>query len=502
VDGQQLIVPTGLVKMNLLFFNPPFKGRFSRTSRSPAVTKGGTFYFPIWLAYAAGVAEQSGHRIRLYDAPADRLAVSDVFTLLGDFQPDILVVDTSTPSIYSDAKTAEKFKEQFKDIFVVLVGTHPSALPEQVIEINPCIDAVAVGEYDYTIRDLAKTIELKQPLETVDGLVFRKNEKIVKNPERNKIENLDALPFVSSVYRKYLDYKNYFFAAANYPMVMIMTGRGCPHRCFFCVYPQVFHSRRYRVRSPENVVDEFEYITNNFPKVKEIGIEDDCFSANRSHVRKICELIIERKIRIKWYCNVRGDLDYELLKLMKQAGCRLVTVGFESSSQQVLDNMNKGEKVERYYRFAKDARRAGILVHGCIMVGNPGDNRKTLEQSYEFSKKINCDSMQFYPLYVYPGTEAYVWAKDNGYLKTTDFSQWLTKEGLHNCVLNTPELSSEEMVFLCNDYLKKYHLRPGYIWKKLCQAVMDPWEGFRTFKSATVFLSKIISGSMRKGKQP
>jgi len=95
------------------------------------------------------------------------------------------------------------------------------------------------------------------------------------------------------------------------------------------------------------------------------------------------------------------------MKLMKQAGCRLVTVGFESGSQNILDNMHKGERVEQYYRFARDAKKAGILVHGCIMVGNPGDTRETLAESYEFAKKISCDSMQFYPLYVYPGTEAW-----------------------------------------------------------------------------------------------
>ena len=106
--------------------------------------------------------------------------------------------------------------------------------------------------------------------------------------------------------------------------------------------------------------------------------------------KKICDLLIKRDIHIPWYCNVRGDLDYSLLKSMKKAGCRLVTVGFESGCQEVLNNINKGEKVERYYQFAKDAHKAGILVHGCIMAGNPGDSKGTLAKSYAFAKKINC----------------------------------------------------------------------------------------------------------------
>jgi radical SAM superfamily enzyme YgiQ (UPF0313 family) len=415
-----------------------------------------------------------------------------------NFVPDIIIIDTSTPSICNDVNVTVDFKKNYPDAFTVRGGTHPSALPDETLKLSNDIDAVAIGEYDYTIRDLAKAIKMNRPLDEVDGLVFRRGDQIVRNRDRDGIENLDEIPFVSSVYKKYLDYKNYFFAAANYPMIMIMAGRGCPYRCFFCVYPQVFHGRRYRVRSPENVIDEMDYIVKNFPKVKEIGFEDDCFTANKKLVEGICRLKIERNIKMKWYCNVRGDLDYSLLKLMKRAGCRLVTVGFESACQNVLDNIHKGEKVERYYQFAMDAHKAGILVHGCIMVGNPGDTRETLRQSYEFAKKINSDSMQFYPLYVYPGTEAYNWARENGYLRTNDFSQWVTKDGSHNCVTSTPELSSKEMVYLCDSYLKKYHLRPKYILGKLLQAIRNPSEGYRTMKSAKVFFSKILKGQLGK----
>lgn len=482
--------------MNILFLNPPFFPYFSRSSRSPAVTKGGTFYYPLWLAYAAGVAEKDGHNVRFIDAPAENLEIEDIFDLLQDFEPELVVIDTSTPSIYNDVQVAEKVKSKYRNSFIILVGTHPSALPENTLALSEAINAVCLGEYDYTIRDLAKVLEEKADLKSVAGIAFRNDREIIKNNKRPEIENLDDIPFVSSVYKNHLNYRNYFFAAANYPMMMIITGRGCPFRCFFCLYPQVFHSRRYRVRSPENVVEEFKYIRKYFPDVREIGIEDDCFSADRDRLKKICELLIIQKIKIKWYCNIRGDLDYSILKLMKRAGCRLVTVGFESGCQEILDNMHKGEVVQRYNRFSEDAKRAGILVHGCIMVGNPGDTRETLKKSYEFVKKINCDSMQFYPLYLYPGTEAFKWAEENGYLKTKDFSQWLKRDGLHNCVFDLPGLSAQEMLCLCDYYLKKYHLRPIYILTKLGQAIFNPPEGYRTFKAAKVFLGKYLSGQL------
>ena len=296
--------------MNILFLNPPFIGRFSRTSRSPAVTKAGTIYYPFWLAYAAGVAEENGHNVTLIDAPAAQLTLKDVQLSLNSFKPELIVIDTSTPSIYSDIQAGVYLKQKLPNSFIILVGTHPSALPEETLQINSQIDAVAIGEYDFTIRDLAFALEQKRSLTNVDGLAFKQNETIKINTSRNKIEDLDSLPFVSSVYKRHLSYKQYFFAAANYPMMMIITGRGCPYKCHFCVYPQVFHSRRYRVRSAKNVVNEFEFIADNFPKVKEIGIEDDCFTASIKHVRQICELLIERNNKLKWYCNVRGDVSY------------------------------------------------------------------------------------------------------------------------------------------------------------------------------------------------
>lgn len=484
--------------MRILFLNPPFLGRFSRSSRSPAVTRGGTLYYPLWLAYATGVAEKDGHDALLLDAPANNLSLSDTLTAAADFVPDLIVVDSSTPSIYSDVNTATLLKEKIPSCFLLLVGTHPSALPESTMALSTAIDAVAIGEYDNTVRDLARALDTAKPLAHLKGIVYRDDAAIHRNPPRDKITDLDSIPFVSKTYKKFLCVKNYFFAAANYPMVMIITGRGCPFRCFFCVYPQVFHGRAYRPRSPENVAAEFRYIRDQMPDIKEIGIEDDCFTANQKRAAKICELLIEQNNSLPWYCNVRGDVKYDLLRLMKQAGCRLVTVGFESADQKVLNNINKDETVSGYMRFARDCRRADILIHGCIMTGNPGDSRETLHAGYEFAKTINCDSIQFYPLYVYPGTEAYEWAKENGYLKTEDYSQWLTPEGNYNCVIDTPDLSAEEMVDLCQNYLKKYHLRPSYLAYKIAQAFRHPGEGLRSLKSARTFFQGLVTQRIKR----
>ena len=281
-----------------LLLNPPFKdGKFSRTSRSPAITKSGTLYYPIWLAYAAGVLEKEGFGVKLIDAPAAGLTVKACGEIARDYKPDLAVIDTSTPSIYSDVETAALIKENVKDAFVTLVGTHPSALPHETLGLNSSIDAVARGEYDYTIRDLARALASDGKLKSVSGISYRDAAgAIIDNEKRPLIEDLNALPFVSSVYKRHLNIKEYFFAASHYPLIMIVTGRGCPHRCSFCLYPQVFHSRRYRFRSSQNVADEFEYVAKDLPKVKEIGIEDDTFAINKERAIEICEALIKRNI--------------------------------------------------------------------------------------------------------------------------------------------------------------------------------------------------------------
>jgi radical SAM superfamily enzyme YgiQ (UPF0313 family) len=272
--------------MRILTLNPPFLPKFSREQRSPAVTKSGTLYYPMWLAYATGVLESDGFQVTLLDAPAQGSTVEQVMDFVREFNPAMVVVDTSTPSIYNDVQVASEIKKSLPECTIVLVGPHVSALPDDTLAIDAAIDVVALGEYDYTVRDLARALRDREAFTDVLGITYRKNGKIVQNEDRPLIDDLDALPFVSQVYSKHLNIKDYFYAICQHPEVTIITGRGCPHRCTYCVYPQTFQGRTYRPRSPENVAKEFEFIAQNFPFVKEIFIEDDTFPVDRKRCRK------------------------------------------------------------------------------------------------------------------------------------------------------------------------------------------------------------------------
>lgn len=468
--------------------NPPFLPKYSRFSRSPAVTKSGTIYYPIWHAYATGLLEREGHNVRLIDAPADGLTMDDCFKIIGEFDPKIIAVYTSTPSIYNDIEMAGSIKDLLPNSFIVLTGPHVSALPDESLEIDSRVDAVARHEYDMTLVEIAATLPNRDRLRNVNGITLHdEHNHIISTPNREFIEDLDSLPFVSTVYKKHLNIENYFYAHCRYPVVSIFTSRGCYGRCNYCINPEQMFGRKQRQRSPENIVAEFEYIEKKLPQVKEVLIDDDTFSFNQEHTIRFCELMIKKNIRLPWSAECRANLKYETMVMMKKAGCRLIVVGFESADNNVLRNMKKGLTIERMRQFVADVNKAGIMVHSCFMAGNKGETKKTLLKSLDFAKEINADTCQFFPLMVYPGTEAYEWAKQGGYLITDNYRDWLTKDGLHNCVVSTPELNAKDLVEFCDYARKKYYLNPRYLVYKLKQVLHNPEEMKKTFKSAKTF---------------
>lgn len=318
----------------------------------------------------------------------------------------------------------------------------------------------------------------------VRGLCLRREETFIRTGIMPSIKNLDDIPFASAFIKDNLNERDYFFAAATYPSIQIFTGRGCPFHCNFCVYPQTMHGHIFRARSAENVVDEFEYIAENFPDVKEVVIEDDTFTVNKKRVLEICNLLVSKGInkRLKWLCNARVNLDYETMCAMKKAGCRLIIPGIESGSQQILDNIKKGTKVEQFYRYVSDAKRAGLLIHACYMVGNCGETKETMNETLKLALKLNTDTAQFFPLIPYPGTEAYTWAKSNGYIEL-DYAKYCLADGTHNTVLSLPGLSSQDMVDFCNEARKKYYLRFSYILHRLRVGLANPSDLKRSIKA-------------------
>ena len=491
--------------VNITFLNPPFHYRFSRESRSPAVSKSGTLYFPKWLCYAAAYARKMGHNIDVIDAPPRDLSINDVAKLIKDHNSKYLVVDTSTPSIVNDVKVVRKIKDIFKDkLHIIMVGRHVSSMPEETSKMLDVSITLALKEYEVTVIEWIKAIEEGKSLSHVQGLAFnnKAGEALTLTPERPPMENLDELPWVTPIYKEFLNIEDYYYGHSLHPLVVFDTSRGCPYKCTFCVYPQTFSGHTMRYRSESDVAAEFKYVAEELPNVKTIMLEDDTFPVDRKRTLKLCDELIKIGNKIPFDSNARADnitfddkQDLNFYKQLKKAGSRLFCVGIESGDNEVLKHIKKSLNLDKTRKFAKIMRKVGIKFHGCFMFGNLNETPQTLEKTLDLAMELMPDTAQFFPIMVYPGTQAYEEAKKRGLLETEDFSEWLTNDGLHNSVVNLPNLSRADLVRFCDHSRRKFYTNPKYILLKIKQSLSSYTEFKRNLKGGKVLIKYLIKGS-------
>jgi radical SAM superfamily enzyme YgiQ (UPF0313 family) len=483
--------------MKVYFLHPPFVSngktlsKFHRCTRwQGVVSLGGTYWYPIWLSYATGVIEDAGYQAKLVDASAKGWRVPEVRNDIDAFNPNILVIESNFASVKNDIDIIRQLKQD-GDFLSVLVGPPASQFHEAMLEGDD-VDVVGRYEYDLTIRDIAAATEQGTDLGEVPGIVYRQGGSTVKTPDRPFMtsEQLDAIPFVTSVYKNHLDIRDYTLSHALYPMVQIFTARGCPNQCTFCSWPRTFMGRKFRSRSVANVVDEFEYVSNELPEVKEIFVEDDTFTIDKKRVREVCSEIKKRDLNVRWSCNARATLDYETMRVMKSAGCRLIDVGYESGSDRILKNIKKGVTTADTKAFTASAKRAGLKILGDFIFGLPEETDDTIQQTIQFIKEVKPDMLQIAVATPIPGTEFYQWISENGFLVESDSSKTIDEHGFQRCVISYPDLSSDDLVRNVESALKEYYFSASFarIAMRNILGRDGLWELTGLLKSARTFL--------------
>ncbi|MGE5309258.1 MAG: radical SAM protein [Deltaproteobacteria bacterium] len=472
----------------VLVINEPYVKDFCRTQRWAARSRGRVLRAPDWLAYATAVLEKAGHDARLYDLVAEDKSKEDLRLLVRRERPDAVVLDCTTPSVFSDIECARIVKEESKAM-VIMVGPHISALPEETLrEAGGSVDVACIGEYDYTVRD---AVENAGSLSSVKGIAYYENGTVRTNGPRPLVEDLDSLPFPAW---HHLDLMKYFDGGKLYPYIDIISGRGCPNRCIFCLWPQVMHGTRYRFRSPANVVDEIEHDIKLCPRVLKGGeffFEDDTFTVNRERAERICDEILGRGLKIAFSVNARVDTaERQLFRKMRRAGCRELLVGFESGSQAMLDGMNKKINLERSREFVSLAKECGLEVHGCFVIGLPGETEESAAATTDFALKLGLTTVQFSGATPFPGTAFYDICKKEGWIKAATWSDWLST-GEQSGVVGYPQLSRDRINHYVDLGLKKFYFRPAYMFR-FALVNRSPADFYRKLRGAWNFFTYLF----------
>lgn len=436
-------------KTRIFLLNPPYKKYFIRSARWAAQSISASNWYPIWLAYACGLLGKEGFNVKLLDALADNLTFKDTLNIVSKFSPQICVIYSSFDSKINDVKIAQAIKEKTNSL-IVFVGPWVSSCPEEFLK-EESVDIAAVGEFDEAILELAKSV----PKEKIKGILYKKKEGIIKNPSCDPVseERLEDFPFVTEVYRRHLEIRNYHQAPQLYPFVDLFTGRGCDWgKCSFCLWPHTMNQGfSYRQRKMKSVIEEFKYIKKQLPFVKEVFIQDDTFPAYRA--KEFSLAILEKNIKMVWSCYARVDLDFQTLKLMKKAGCRCLHVGYESADNQILKQCAKGITRQMAEEFTYYASKLGFIIHADFIFGLPGETQETIKNTISWARKLPLHSYQFTVPHVYPQTPLYM------YLARFNF--------LIDGRISYPYLSYEELISSAKEAIRACHFNLRYILRML-----------------------------------
>jgi hopanoid biosynthesis associated radical SAM protein HpnJ len=463
--------------MRTMFLNPPSFEGFDggASSRWPASREIESYWYPVWLCYPAGMLPDS----KVVDAPPHKISIEQVVEMGRDFE--LLVLFTSTPGFDVDVKMANMMKAANPKLKVCFVGPPVTVEPEKTLNATAAIDFVVRKEFDHQIVDYANG----KPLEELPGVSYRgKDGKVINNPERGVIENLDELPWVSKVYKRDLDVTNYNVPFLLNPFISLYTSRGCPAMCTFCLWPQTHSGHRWRLRSSDDVAAEMKYIKENFPEVKEVFFDDDTFNYQKARTIELCSKL--KPLNMTWSCTSRVTTDYDTLKAMKEAGCRLLIVGYESGDPQILKNIKKGATIDMAERFTANCKKLGIVIHGDFIVGLPGESRESIRKTIDFAKKLDNETIQVSIAHPYPGTEFYEYAKKNDLISIGS----MTDEVGHQLPkVIYPGLDEAELVEWVERFYGEYYFRPRVIWRVVSKAIFNKHERQRLTKEAKEYMA-------------
>ncbi len=406
---------------------------------------------PTDLMYLASIAESCGFEAIIRDYSQGGNFEAD----LKEIQPNYLVANIATPTFQSDMMAVKLAKEIIPSICTIVKGAPFLTYNTNTIYENPFIDYVIMGEAELTLKDILDGV----PDNEILGICYRENFQPVKTEKRPFNENLDALPFPA---RHLVDNSIYKRPDNGKVQAVVKVARGCPFHCFFCLATPV-SGAKVRTRSPENIVAELKECVEKY-NIKNFLFWSDIFNFNREWTLELCQKIIDSGLKITWSSNTRADtMDEEMARMMYKSGCRLVSIGVESGSQKMLDNIGKKITLDDIRNTVKILKKNKIKIYNYFVIGLPWETEETVEETIKFAIELDSNFISFYTATPLPGTKYFAYAMMNKLVESNlDF-----RSAYYEPVVRSEHLSKERIFELHKQAVKRFYLRPKFILKTL-----------------------------------
>ncbi len=437
-------------------------------------------HFPLGLGYLAAYLRQQGHRVRLLLSLTPQVLRQQ----LRNFQPELVGVGCMTPT-YPQAVAICQAVKSHSNARTVLGGPHVTALKAEILEQQPEVDYVIYGEGEETLAALCKALGTPgQRVQHIQGLVYRlKSGNVKVNPPRALIKDVDALPFPA---RDLVDMRRlgtHKYIDVGRVSATMISSRGCPFKCAFCS-SHITMGKLYRFRSAENVLAEIDELVGRY-RVNHVAFEDDTFTLNRDRVEAICQGLIQRNYDLTWYCLSRVEsMDLELARLMRRAGCRLVSFGIESGNPDILNKIHKKISLPAARAAVEACYQAGLRTQCTFILGFPFDTQRTMADTLHFAQELSPTIAIFFALVPYPGTEMYQYLPESlrphQAAQWQDFANMINTQGYLSLV---PGLSAQELTDMTEKWHLRFYLRPRQLYRM-----------FRMLRTRQEFMSFAASG--------
>ena len=478
--------------MRIAIINPPHHRPIIREGRCQSPQNMRKTCVPqLTLAYLASALNEEENDLKVYDCIALDLTQNELFKEFEVFRPEIAYINTTTPSINGDLQFVREMKGRYPGCYTVVFGTHVTALHEDLIRTYSFIDCVIRHEPEWIAQKLVDCLQNGKFVSVSDltNCTIRDNGHVIVLPEAELNPELDSLAYPAW---QHFPKDRYHHPIFDKPYVMVNTSRGCMHNCIFCV-ASLYYGKKVRYRSIESVIDELKnHVIGQFG-IHYVWMYADDFTNSTDYVKELSKAIIENNIKITWWSNTRVDKpDEEMFRLMKRAGCYMLSIGGESGNSEILRSIRKGTKPENIDETVRLLRKVGISSLVYFLVGLPGETRETIDETIRFAREINPDYVEFYPATPYPGTKFYEIVVEKRYIVDRNWDNYMC--GGDQFVVEIPEVKKGELDVILRKAYRSFYFRPLYI-LQMIKRMLNPMNFIRLIKFGIGYLQRFVSSS-------